>query len=1483
MTSKLDDVGLLDLLNLDPRPTFVVALPSVGSSSSSSTTSKPPQPRTIQYMNPSLTANATLLEAITAIPQDANHKPFWDWVTSPAAASTDGPARATSAHSLAYYGITWTRTHIRGRWIVMSGIEMPESSEPPRKVRRLDAVGDGASRVHRSEPATAATQIVDFALRERATAGARALSPLFLGELDSSPDAPTLNPDTEPFLDVIQGIDWDKHPLGPMDSWPVRLQQAYHQILPDSRAIAIYWGPDYLAFYNEAFSKLCGSNHPELLGQPILKTWSNMKERLDQVWHSEVGSRHLVEDEARFFVDMPSGSLEETHVKYALTPIIENRQTVGMQHSMLDDTSLRLWARRMKFLVDLGETLITARDVQSYWTKTLEQFEQWSPAYDVPLAFLYSVDEDDENDSSHSRYDCPKICKLAGSLGVPDDHPIAPKLLELRDTDNGLAPSFREALRAQIALRIQTDDGTLPKHLLEGLNWRGFGDACQSAVICPIRPTKDENVMGLLFLGLNPRRPYDNDYKQFIALLHQKLTSSLASTVLLEEEARRGRNAAAQAAYDTAMLQSKLAWQTEQANQSIQNFQAVAEFIPVGMSINDSKGNITFANDAWYRITGHPKGPTSPDALYQHVVPEDRSKIQAAYAKLSDVDVVTCEFRIPREEESKATVGSRRSASVAGLDTCTYRHVLALTKAERAADGTVARTLSCLTDVTQQKDTAEEAVRRAQEAQNLKRLAEFATVGMYDISLDGRLVSANNSFWELSGLAKVDLTKADLEPWETCVIKEDLPLLKETLTALRVTGRPQTAEIRLKTTWTAQDASGKDIAAARSVMATFIPVKSSEGVIQSFTGCISDVSQQNWRLEQEMQRKEEALESKRQQQNFIDMTSHEMRNPLSAIVHSTDSILANLARVIKLGTPSETNKTFVLPPPDDPKEKLGDRLSSRSRADEIPDWNNPRKLLVETMDNAETILTCAQHQKRIVDDILTMSKLDSKLLAITPCTTDPIVIMQDALKMFDVEARKVDINLSWVVDPSFKELGYEFLDFDPSRVRQVLINLLTNAIKFTKTETERTVTIRLKGSHVRPDETTSGVNFVPRFQSEADDYEQPDLEGRDNGVYLTFEVKDTGQGLTEEEMKGLFNKFVQASTRTHVRYGGSGLGLFISRRLTELQNGAIGVASEFGVGSTFVFFIEAYIPAEEARIEAEKEAAQLKEVINIDADDDNIVPILSETSVNGLKGFLGPLVKRQLGRRPPAVNVDGILVVEDNLINQQITRRQLLARGYTVDVANHGIEALQKLRKAVTLDPIDLEALAQVDGQGSGPRGQLLAEAVPLSLVLMDVEMPVQDGLTCTRIVRELESSGEILSSSGGRVPIIAVTANARQEQITEAKQAGCDDVLVKPYRMPELEARMQLVLRKIGGLSPECPPQPAEGEGSGKQDSDKSDGEATAKKDVEQDAKQDAKRNTELSSEHAEPSSEKQTEPSSEQQTKTLPEQPAKSVEAAD
>jgi PAS domain-containing protein len=122
--------------------------------------------------------------------------------------------------------------------------------------------------------------------------------------------------------------------------------------------------------------------------------------------------------------------------------------------------------------------------------------------------------------------------------------------------------------------------------------------------------------MGLLLLGLNPRLPYGNDYHQYISLLSQKLTTSLASIVLLEEEARRGRNAAEEAAYDQAMLKEKLAAQTREANESLQMFQTVAEFVPVGMCFGDLEGNISFANDAWYKITGYPgTGPVSRDGF----------------------------------------------------------------------------------------------------------------------------------------------------------------------------------------------------------------------------------------------------------------------------------------------------------------------------------------------------------------------------------------------------------------------------------------------------------------------------------------------------------------------------------------------------------------------------------------------------------------------------------------------------------------------------------------------------------------------------------------------------------------------------------------------------------------------------------------------------------------------------------------------------
>jgi hypothetical protein len=137
----------------------------------------------------------------------------------------------------------------------------------------------------------------------------------------------------------------------------------------------------------------------------------------------------------------------------------------------------------------------------------------------------------------------------------------------------------------------------------------------------------------------------------------------------------------------------------------------------------------------------------------------------------------------------------------------------------------------------------------------------------------------------------------------------------------------------------------------------------------------------------------------------------------------------------------------------------------------------------------------------------------------------------------------------------------------------VLINLTTNAIKFTTTETKRTINVILSASRTRPSESKNPtVSFFPSRSKHIDDDLGADW-GDGDEIYLEFAVQDTGRGLTDEEKKLLFQRFSQASPRTHVQYGGSGLGLFISRELTELQGGEIGVSSEAGKGSTFAFYV----------------------------------------------------------------------------------------------------------------------------------------------------------------------------------------------------------------------------------------------------------------------------------------------------------------------
>ncbi|KAI0379178.1 hypothetical protein F5Y04DRAFT_260622 [Hypomontagnella monticulosa] len=1314
----ISDVGILDLLNSDPRATFVVAIPET-------------QPPGTIYANPALCRNKLLHDRILEL-SESRRGTFWDWIKD------GGRPSSCSGRTSLFENTCWTRSIVGNEWVVVGSNDGATPEETMRGIPSHSR-GNSSSLLHDVAAPGTATGVPDD------------------GEHGWIP--PDFIADQESFVHVINTLDWAATPLGSLPHWPALLQQTFNQVLADSRPIVIYWGDQLTTLYNEAFSKLCGSKHPALLGKSVEDAWPDFCEKIKSAMSTTASKQRAGEEEEwRFFVEKADGSPEEKYLKWSIIPITEKNRCLGFIQPIQDTTSMRLWERRTKMLIDLGDMLVTARDVKSFWAKLIEELEACRPTYDIPLAILYSAEEDTQSSP------VGKICRLEGCLGVPDGHPIAPPKLQLGGNNQGLSSSFREALESQNPILLQTRDGSLPAPLLDGLRWRGFEDPCREAVICPIRPTKEENVLGLLLLGLNPRRPYDNDYQQYISLLGQKLTTTLASTVLLEEEARRGRNIAEQAAYDQAMLKEKLTTQTREATESVQKFQQIAEFIPVGMCFGNQRGNITFANDAWHRITGAPQvNPLTPEGFLSCVIEEDKPNVQRAYEELQRTLTVTIEFRVRRPVEDnyplQYPIGSSPSFEKAGLDLDAddggVRHVLASLKAERGPDGSINQVLACLTDVTLHKKAAEEAIRKAQQAENLKRMAELATVGMYDMALDGRLLGANNVFYEMCGLERVDLSQISVKPFEFCVVDEDLPALEKTLVTLVKEGKSQTAELRLKTQWTETDTNGNQIVAPRWVLATFMPVSNSEGAIQTFTGCLSDVSLQKWQFEKERQRKDEAIESKRQQENFVDMTSHEMRNPLSAIVQCADAVIGCLTKAQELVNtqPTQHNQNGA---PDTPAP-----VAVAAAAADTPGGlcQEGAQLLRDSIDNAETIIACAQHQKRIVDDILTMSKLDSNLLSITPITVNPIHIAQEAFKMFEVEARRVDIDLTMVVDRSYNELNIEFLDLDPSRLKQVLINLLTNALKFTKNGPTRNVSITMSASKTRPEDRVSSVQFIPRATDvvwQGDGPTTPIPE--ENRIYLMFEVKDTGQGLTEDEMSSLFQRFVQANSKTHVKYGGSGLGLFISRRLTEMQNGAIGVASSPGKGSTFAFYIEAQVPSKEASREARAAAEAVGNILKI------------SSNAVGRGPSKGPFTMAKPTKKLLGPQIEGVLLVEDNLINQQITRRDLINSGCAVEVANHGVEALEKLQNT-----------NRADGQ------------FPLSLILMDIEMPIQDGLTCTRKIRELEKTGHF---KGSRIPIIAVSANARMEQIMEAKAAGCDDVLVKPFRIPELIEKMMTVTR---------------------------------------------------------------------------------------
>jgi PAS domain S-box-containing protein len=1236
----LNSIGIIELFEQDERPTFVVDL-------SDSANYGPGRVSTL-FANAALRSCEGLYESVTGHQDESPAAPgsfiqFKTWLLS---ASVNGESLNVCLPAFSYANIFWSCTTLRKRLRVISGsfatppgsrisatpsapsqsagstsvaptsaamvdvepsdyfgsASQPSVSAGPNPIpgasiptstaitstpsiseRRISIVDEGSDLDPLLSPLKYVTQRTAHMLP---TASALTNVNWFNSHIAINPVATpsfdwTRLPITDsmpPHIQFARSIDWGSTSLGPIDTWGPDLRQMCNLIMASPHPAAMYWGDDLVAIYNEAYIMLAGLKHPALMGQNYSVAWAEIWDDVKDVFaNARLTGEATMKDDDGLFIKR-SNYLEETYFSWSIIPMVGGDGTVmGLYNPAFEKTRRKIAERRMLTLREIGERTASARDVKGFWAQVMGAFDY--NLYDSPFMLLYSVFDEVDSDASsmHSNSTfAAKPCRLEGTLGVPEGHPCAPEHLELRNGTEGFTPVFREVMNTDKPACIEVGTGELPESLIHGLEWRGFGDPCTSVVVCPIHPTTGEAVLGFLVLGVNPRRPYDDDYSLFIQLLSRQLATSLASVVLFEEEIRRGQKAAKLAALDRIELSQQLAARTQEAIESETKFTRMAEFAPVGMFIASSNGNITFANDSWYEISRVPRGQGTADKWIQAVKEEDQQLVE--------------------------------------------------------------------------------------------------------------------------------------KMWQTLVVDT----------------KPVSFEFRFKAPW--QDRRGDR--GETWVLFSSYPERDQEGRLKSVFGSITNISEQKWAEGIQTRKMEEAVELKRQQENFIDITSHEMRNPLSAILQCSDEISGSLTQFKNTGS-----KTL------------------------------PDELIANCLDAAQTISLCSQHQKRIVDDILTLSKLDSQLLLVTPVDAQPLTVVQRALKMHEGELQAADIQMKFVVDQTFRDMNLDWVRFDPSRVLQVLINLTTNAIKFTTTESKRTITVTIAASNQRPSEMECAP--VKYFATRSKKHSMEDKDwGDGERVFIHFSVQDTGRGLSPEEKKLLFMRFSQASPRTHVQYGGSGLGLFISRELTELQGGEIGVESEAGKGSIFAFYVA-----------ARRSTAP--------ADDTGINLMHRASDAKGKKDITTMASKddKQGQAAAPAVPIQKrVLIVEDNLVNQRVLQKQLKALGTEVHLANHGGEALEKLLQSTYCS------------EGG---------TLQLGVVLMDQEMPVMDGLTCTRRIRELEREGKIRV----HVPIIAVTANARQEQIQTAIDAGMDDVVSKPFRIPDLVPKIE----ELMGMYP-MPDGPSDG-----------------------------------------------------------------------
>jgi PAS domain S-box-containing protein len=585
--------------------------------------------------------------------------------------------------------------------------------------------------------------------------------------------------------------------------------------------------------------------------------------------------------------------------------------------------------------------------------------------------------------------------------------------------------------------------------------------------------------------------------------------------------------------------------------------------------------------------------------------------------------------------------------------------------------------------------------------------------------------------------------------------------------------------------WTYVRKDGSHITVSLVVTA----VRDADDKIVGFLGVAEDVTDQK-RAEMELRQAKEAAEAaNRAKSAFLANMSHEIRTPMNAIIGMTELVL-------------DTDLTA-----------------------------EQREFLDCVAESGEALLD-------VVNDILDFSKIESGRLVLETATFDLHDNIGDTMKSLAFRAHRKGLELAYRVCPEVPQMVVG----DRTRLRQILVNLVGNAIKF----------------------TDSGEVLL-----------EVDRQTRRNGeVVLHFSVKDTGVGIAKEQQAAIFEVFRQADSSTTRRYGGTGLGLTISSRLADLMGGHIWVESEVGLGSIFHVTARFGLADSEAAVPADIFAEDLDGVRVLVVDDNatnrrileetlrgwKMEPIcasgaqealqlmqrahsgdqpfqvvLTDSHMPGVDGFtlaqqirqdegVGSTVIMMLtsGDRPGDISRCEELAIASYMLKpvkrSELYEAILMGLGSRVParketkrptaVAEHRIRPLRVLLAEDSLVNQKL-AIALLEKRGhsvrvanNGREAVAAVESQDFDLVLMDVQMPEMDGLEATAVIRQKEAQ------TGNRIPIIAMTAHAMKGDRLRCLHAGMDGYVSKPIRVAQLLDAMRSVLGPDpGGADSESEP----------------------------------------------------------------------------